>query len=134
MWEDFYIDENGYYRYKDSGELVHRYIASQFVEHRSFRSDEVVHHINGNKLDNRPENLRVMKWDEHDVFHQELWNEKRNKSYQETNLDYGSIWNRLRSKSRTILKFILIIAISSLALIALFFFLFLQILAIIYAP
>lgn len=36
---------------------------------RYLEKDEVVHHINGNKLDNSPENLLVMKRSEHVGYH-----------------------------------------------------------------
>lgn len=36
---------------------------------RKLRSDEVVHHINGNRSDNRPENLLVMTRSEHSRLH-----------------------------------------------------------------
>ena len=35
----------------------------------TLREDQVVHHINGIKTDNRPENLRVMDWKEHSRLH-----------------------------------------------------------------
>ena len=35
----------------------------------SLRKDQVVHHINGDKTDNRPENLQVMDWKEHSRLH-----------------------------------------------------------------
>ncbi|TFH09407.1 MAG: HNH endonuclease [Candidatus Thorarchaeota archaeon] len=65
-----YIDLNGYKRYSDSERLVHRHIAEIYVVRRKLRDDEVVHHINGKKLDNRAVNLRVMTWREHKDLHE----------------------------------------------------------------
>jgi hypothetical protein len=65
-----YIDPNGYKRYSNSDRLVHRHIAEIYVVRRKLREDEDVHHINGNKLDNRAVNLRVMTWREHKDLHE----------------------------------------------------------------
>ncbi len=55
-------DEFGYLRYADSGKLVHVWIAERYVLYnQKLLPDEMVHHINWNKHDNRAENLRVMK-------------------------------------------------------------------------
>lgn len=64
-----YIDENGYRRFLDSKMLVHRWAAEKKLG-RKLNEDEVVHHKNRNKLDNRPDNLEVFaNQSEHDKVH-----------------------------------------------------------------
>lgn len=46
----------------------HRLVASEMLG-RTLRRGEVVHHINQNKLDNRPENLEVLSRAEHNAEH-----------------------------------------------------------------
>jgi hypothetical protein len=66
-----YIDEWGYKRFSDSGKSVSRWIAEKKLG-RSLYPDEVVHHINGNKLDNSPTNLFVCSnQGEHERIHGE---------------------------------------------------------------
>jgi len=66
-----YIDENGYRRFSDTNKLVHRYVAEKTIG-RKLRKEEIVHHINRNKLDNSPENLQVFpNQAEHEKHHEE---------------------------------------------------------------
>lgn len=53
---------------KDGYVIEHRYVAEQTIG-RYLYGHEVVHHINGIKTDNRPENLQVMTRREHAQLH-----------------------------------------------------------------
>jgi hypothetical protein len=66
---DIFIDSRGYYRFRDSRKLVHRWAAEKKLG-RKLRQGEVVHHVNHNKLDNRPSNLYICSsQEEHLRFH-----------------------------------------------------------------
>lgn len=57
-------------------EAEHRMIA-EWVADRHIADDEVVHHINFKKDDNRPENLVIMTRSDHSAYHATLNNEKK---------------------------------------------------------
>ena len=57
--EQRYINTNGYYVLSRNGELEHRQIAIDLLG-RALYDNEVVHHINGRKLDNHIRNLCLM--------------------------------------------------------------------------
>ena len=67
-------EENGYLvKYingynKKGNAKIHRIIMEEYLE-RKLSPDEVVHHINHNKKDNRIENLQVMSRGEHSKIH-----------------------------------------------------------------
>ena len=55
-----YFDKYGYLRFIHNKKLVHRIILEKALG-ETLEPDEVVHHINENKFDNRPENLKRCK-------------------------------------------------------------------------
>jgi hypothetical protein len=54
----FYIDENGFFRFKDTHVLVHIWAAEQMLG-RKLRDGEIVRHRDRNKLNNLPNNLDI---------------------------------------------------------------------------
>lgn len=60
------INSSGYRIIYIGGKRIpeHRYVASQILG-RPLTSEEVVHHIDGNRLNNSPDNLAVMSQHEH---------------------------------------------------------------------
>lgn len=63
-------DKKGYVliHTKDGMEFEHRYLMEQMIG-RKLTVDEDVHHINGDKADNRIENLTLMPHGEHTAYH-----------------------------------------------------------------
>jgi hypothetical protein len=57
---EYYYDENGYKRFRNSDKLVHRHVAERKLG-RKLRPGEVVHHKNRDKSDNSRANLWVFK-------------------------------------------------------------------------
>ena len=54
------MDRKGYLRFRDSKVFVHRWVVENHLG-RKLKKGEVVHHLNGNKLDNDFSNLMVFE-------------------------------------------------------------------------
>lgn len=75
------INSSGYVVLVDKGELEHRYIAIQLLG-RKLKFNEVVHHINGVKVDNKLSNLCLMNREKHEHFHSWLrWKKEKSGRY-----------------------------------------------------
>lgn len=59
---------NGYLRNNLNKKRVHRIIMEEFLGRQLYK-EEQIHHINGNKLDNRIENLMLVSNSEHRKYH-----------------------------------------------------------------
>jgi hypothetical protein len=69
-----YIDEKGYLRFKDSGKLVHRWVAHKYIYPKSPKhgmpfGHYQVHHIDNNKLNNDVSNLQIVTERQHAEIH-----------------------------------------------------------------
>lgn len=84
------ISVNGKY-YKE-----HRYVMTKHLG-RELTREEEVHHINGDKLDNRVENLRVMSKSEHSLLH---WDSTKrlNQSTRISKLRSNRFWSTKKIK------------------------------------
>ena len=51
------------------GYVMEHIVVMEKLTGKHITQEDVVHHINGNKKDNRPENLMVMSFGEHSAFH-----------------------------------------------------------------
>ena len=80
-----FVDNNGYIRvyypthpHCDNGGNVREHVMLMEKKiGRLLEKDEVVHHINGNKQDNRIENLQLMTRSEHMKLHNKLRRERK---------------------------------------------------------
>ena len=86
--------KNGYLQFFENGKWVwvHRKIAE--IQSGIIPEGHEVHHINGNKTDNRPENLQILSKEEHRAIHRKYIEDEVIKEV------YSAIMIRLTRKAR----------------------------------
>lgn len=75
------VDIYGYRRFTNSDILVSHWVVEKFVIHGKLNYGEVVHHIDGNKLNNKPGNLMV------------FINQYEHLKHHQNNYKYGGDWH-----------------------------------------
>ena len=64
-------DANGYITDTQKNKREHRLVMEK-VLNRELLSTEIIHHVNGDKTDNRPENLEIVTRSKHKQMHPEI--------------------------------------------------------------
>jgi hypothetical protein len=76
-----YIDDRGYVVLALENDLEHRFIAKNILD-RNLKPNEIVHHINGKRIDNQLRNLCLMDREKHELFHSWLrWKKQKSGRY-----------------------------------------------------
>lgn len=97
--------------YKGKRVLAHRMIM-EFHLGRPLASNEIVHHINGDPLDNRLENLEVMEWGKHTALHRQKFVQCKICGMTKEQLEHkpatedlcNRCWQRIKRRSRSGMK------------------------------
>jgi hypothetical protein len=68
-YEKVYDPASGEYKF------THRIVADDMIERLETNEKQVVHHVDLNKRNNSPENLKMMTWTDHSELHQKIYYE-----------------------------------------------------------
>ncbi len=72
-YSDMELDEKGYPIWKDSKKLVHRTQVEKHILRGKLNQNEIVHHVDGDKLNYNTDNLVVLSRQDHEKIERTRW-------------------------------------------------------------
>ena len=74
--KDMELNKKGYPIFKNTKLPLHRYVAEKYIIKRKLKDGEVVHHVDGDKLNFHQSNLAILSYEDHKKIEKRIRTEK----------------------------------------------------------